>query len=190
MFDFFDKDSEFSFFPSALGNSGPPIKWCSSAARFAGWLFCDLQLYLFCDGLFCDGLLLKKIFCCLVWFYTNITEKPSDGECAAPIFSVIYALVYPARQPTYPREQYESVWAKITSHSAMACWVGGLNQLLEDDIGKYNLQRDSVQFLSLLSVLIEYSRGSVQFYSNPFGFIFSFLCACFSAKQLPTAAIC
>lgn len=46
-------------------------------------------------------LLLKKIFCCPVWFYTNITEKPSDGECAAPLFSVIYALVYPARQPTY-----------------------------------------------------------------------------------------
>lgn len=185
------------FLTKILNSAFSPLPWgilahqLSDAPLQQGLLGgCSVTFNLFCDGLFCDGLLLKKIFCCLVWFYTNITEKPSDGECAAPIFSVIYALVYPARQPTYPREQYESVWAKITSHSAMACWVGGLNQLLEDDIGKYNLQRDSVQFLSLLSVLKEYSRGSVQFYSNPFGFIFSFLCACFSAKQLPTAAIC
>lgn len=91
-------------------------------------------------------LLLRKIFCRPVWFYTNITEKPSDGECGAQLFSVIYALVYPVRQPTYPREQYESLWAKITSHSAMACWVGGLNRLLEDDIGKHDLQRDCSVF--------------------------------------------
>lgn len=137
-------------------------------------------------------LLPMKIFCCPVWFSTNISEKPSNRECGAQFFSVIYALVYPARQPTYPREQSEYLWEQRSdSRAALACWAAGLNQLLEDDIRKYNLQRDSVQrVLSLLSVLIEYSRGSTLFQSSSLGFIFRFLCASFFAKQLPAAAVC
>lgn len=68
----------------------------------------------------------------------------------------------------------------------MACWTGGLNQLLEGNIRKYDLQRDSVQrVLSLLSVLIEYSRGSLQFQSNPSGFISHFCVLVFLPSNCP-----
>lgn len=68
----------------------------------------------------------------------------------------------------------------------MACWAGGLNQLLEGDIRKYDLQRDSLQrVLNLLSVLIEYSRGSLQFQSNPFGFSFHFCVLVFLPSNCP-----
>lgn len=137
-------------------------------------------------------LLPMKIFCCPVWFYTNTSEKLSNRECGAQFFAVIYALVFPSRQPTYPREQSEYLWEQRSdSGAALACWAAGLNQLLEDDIRKYNLHRDSVQrVLSLLSALIQYTRGSSLFQSSSFGFIFSLLCASFSAKQLSAAAIC
>lgn len=68
-------------------------------------------------------LLPTKVFCCPVWFYTNITEKPSDRECGAQLFSVIYALVYPARQLMYPREQPESL-CEQRSDSALP-WGAG-----------------------------------------------------------------
>lgn len=66
----------------------------------------------------------------------------------------------------------------------MACWAAGLNQLLEDDIGKYNLQRNSVQrVLSLLSILIEYSRRSSLFQSS--SFIFHFCVLLFLPSNCP-----
>lgn len=68
----------------------------------------------------------------------------------------------------------------------MACWAGALNQLLEDYIRKYDLQRDFLQrVLSLLSVLGEYSRGSLQYRSNPFGFIFHFYVLVFLPSNCP-----
>ena len=68
----------------------------------------------------------------------------------------------------------------------MVCWAGGLNQLLEGNIRKYDLHRDSVQrVLSLLSALIEYSRGSLQFQSNPFGLIFHFCVLVFLPSNCP-----
>lgn len=157
-----------------------------------GWLGGGFLTFDFTCSAMDKCLLPIKIFCCPVWFYTNISEKPSDTECGAQFFSVIYTLVYLSRQPTYPREQSEYQWEQRSdSWAALACWAAGLNQLLEDDIRKYNLQRDSVQrVLSLLSGLIECSRGTSLFQSSSFGFIFHFFYASFSAKQLPTSAIC
>lgn len=150
----------------------------------AGWWFSAFD---FTCSTVDKCLLPMKIFCCPVWFSTNISEKPSSRECGAQFFSVIYALVYPARQPTYPREQSEYLWEQRSdSRAALACWAAGLNQLLEDDIRKYNLQRDSVQrVLSLLSVLIEYSRGSSLFQSSSFGFIFHFCVLLFLPSNCP-----
>lgn len=70
-----------------------------------------------------------KIFCCPVWLYTNITEKPSDRECGAQLCSVIYALVYTARQPTYRREQSEYLCEQGLDSGLL--WLVGLelNQL-------------------------------------------------------------
>lgn len=73
-------------------------------------------------------LLPMKIFCCPVWFYMNISEKPSDRECGTQFFSVIYALVYPARQPTYPREQSEYL-CEQRSDSKLP-WLAGLQGLI------------------------------------------------------------
>lgn len=69
-----------------------------------------------------------KIFYGPVWFYTNITEKPSDRECGAQLFSVIYALVYPVRQPTYLREQAEYL-CEQGSESGLP-WLVGLEGLI------------------------------------------------------------
>lgn len=69
-----------------------------------------------------------KIFCCPVWFYTNMSEKPSDRECGAQLFSVIYALVYPVKQPTYPREQSEYLYEQ-RSDSGLP-WLVGLEGLI------------------------------------------------------------
>lgn len=73
-------------------------------------------------------LLHMKIFCCPVWFYTNKTEKQSDRECDALLFSVIYAPVYPARQPTYPREPSEYLREQRSDNSLT--WLVGLERLI------------------------------------------------------------
>lgn len=46
-------------------------------------------------------------------------------------------------------------------------------------LGNIMYKETLFRVLSLLSALIEYSRGSLQFHSNPSGFIFSFLCLLF-----------
>lgn len=57
-----------------------------------------------------------------------MNEKPSDRECGAQLFSVIYALVYPVKQPTYPREQSEYLYEQ-RSDSGLP-WLVGLEGLI------------------------------------------------------------
>lgn len=98
--------SEISIFPSAWGKPGPHFSAAASQQGLLGGAFVVFNLT--CPAVV-KCLLLTKIFCCPVWFYTNTTEKSSDREQGTQSLSIIYALVYPLRQPMYPREQPESV---------------------------------------------------------------------------------